>query len=477
MRKRAGIYCRISHDPSLRALGVARQEEDCRRLCEQSGWEVVEPIYVDNDRSASSKSKVQRPEFDRLLADVRSGLVQVVVAWDFDRLTRRPRELESVVEDYLKPAGADLATIGDRIDSISGDGMLVARMKAAVADEEIRKTSQRVTRKRQERAERGRVDSGGKRPFGYQKNRVKLRKREAEAIRYVVDFLLDEGGTLGGAVRWLKASGLRPSGGGTWCITGLKAILQGGRIAGLGIRKGEIIGTAAWEPIIDEATWYRLQAWLATRSPGRPPVRPRVLARLVWCHCGRKMTVGSRSSGVSAYECRRQSGGCGAYMTAGLLEKIVLARVGEWVADPGVLAALQAAVDGAVSATNQMSDDLAELEANLALVAKDFGEGVISHAEWKAASIPLRARINSLKEQVELRPRVPKTPKLGTVDMARLIRLWEQDLTLEERRSIVELMADITVNRSVGHGGASDPNSRVVIRRRWEDESRPLVLV
>ena len=39
---RAGIYVRISSDPKGEALGVARQEADCRKLCQDYGWAVVE---------------------------------------------------------------------------------------------------------------------------------------------------------------------------------------------------------------------------------------------------------------------------------------------------------------------------------------------------------------------------------------------------------------------------------------------------
>jgi len=44
-------------DPKkAKALGVDRQEEDCRRLCIERGWEVVEPVYCDDGISASKYS-------------------------------------------------------------------------------------------------------------------------------------------------------------------------------------------------------------------------------------------------------------------------------------------------------------------------------------------------------------------------------------------------------------------------------------
>ncbi len=67
---RAGIYARISSDREGDGLGVARQLEDCERLAERKGWRVAER-YVDDDVSAWSGKR--RPEYERMLDDLRGG--------------------------------------------------------------------------------------------------------------------------------------------------------------------------------------------------------------------------------------------------------------------------------------------------------------------------------------------------------------------------------------------------------------------
>ena len=76
-------------------MGVARQEEECREHAQQRGWQVLEPIYRDNDISA--RSRRARPHFERLLHDIASGRVDVVVAVHLDRVLRRVTDLERVV--------------------------------------------------------------------------------------------------------------------------------------------------------------------------------------------------------------------------------------------------------------------------------------------------------------------------------------------------------------------------------------------
>jgi len=104
---RAAIYVRISSDRSGAGLGVARQEEDCRALCERLGWTAV-LVYCDNDVSAYSGKP--RPQWNQLQADIAAGLIDAVACWHVDRLTRSPRELEEVIDLHDK-RGVMLATV------------------------------------------------------------------------------------------------------------------------------------------------------------------------------------------------------------------------------------------------------------------------------------------------------------------------------------------------------------------------------
>ncbi len=73
---RAAIYARISDDTEGRAAGVERQVEDCRALSERLGWTLrpdAEPILIDNDLSASTRSKARRPAFAQLMDGVAAG--------------------------------------------------------------------------------------------------------------------------------------------------------------------------------------------------------------------------------------------------------------------------------------------------------------------------------------------------------------------------------------------------------------------
>src|SRR5688500_5358433 len=92
MGRKAAIYVRISEDKTGAGLGIERQEDDCRALAGRLGWDVVEPIFEDNDVSAYSGKP--RPGYRALLAALRAGNADAVICWHTDRLHRSPVELE-----------------------------------------------------------------------------------------------------------------------------------------------------------------------------------------------------------------------------------------------------------------------------------------------------------------------------------------------------------------------------------------------
>ena len=93
--KRAAVYCRISQDRADTELGVDRQEKLCRALAKKKGWK-VEKVFTDNDISAMSKKK--RDEFEAMAEALCDGSVDAIVCYHPDRLTKKPRELEDLID-------------------------------------------------------------------------------------------------------------------------------------------------------------------------------------------------------------------------------------------------------------------------------------------------------------------------------------------------------------------------------------------
>ncbi len=152
---RAFIYCRISHDPKNLQSGVKRQEQDCRDLAKDRGWNVVQ-VFTDNDKGASKFSKDRRPAFDEMLKRLSDGEADCLIVWDLSRFSRQVRVLEDLIDRVSETGLIVLSCRGD-INFDSATGLMMARMLSVMNAAETENMSER-----QRRAHRGSGDGGGR---------------------------------------------------------------------------------------------------------------------------------------------------------------------------------------------------------------------------------------------------------------------------------------------------------------------------
>ena len=294
MERQAAIYVRISEDKTGAGLGIERQEADCRALAGRLGWDVVEPIYSDNDVSAYSGKP--RPGYRHLLADLRTGVADAVLCWHTDRLHRSPVELEEYIE-VCQPREIPTQTVkAGPLDLATPSGRLMARQLGAYARFESEHHSDRAKRARLQAATDGRW-LGGLRPFGYGADGMALIEAEAEAIRWMAAEVL-AGTSLRSIARKLNAEGTFTSQGRPWTSRAVAWLLRRPRNAGLSQHQGEPIGPAKWPAILDSDTWRGVVAVLGDPARNTTTSRARrwLLSGLALCGvCGKPV----RSGGVA----------------------------------------------------------------------------------------------------------------------------------------------------------------------------------
>ena len=119
---RAAIYARISLDAEGDGKGVKRQIEDCRKLAGDLGWAIADE-YVDNDISAHSGKL--RPEYQRMLDDIKDRTIDGVLVYSVDRLTRRPIEFEDF-DAVVQAAGlTQVSFVTGTMDLGSDAGLII----------------------------------------------------------------------------------------------------------------------------------------------------------------------------------------------------------------------------------------------------------------------------------------------------------------------------------------------------------------
>jgi site-specific DNA recombinase len=446
--RRAGIYARISPTPGEGA-GWQRQLADCRELVAQRGWEVVGE-YVDKDTSAYRRRK--RPEWERLLADLEAGVVDALVVYHPDRAYRRGEALERLI-DIVERLKVEVATVraGD-LDLGSATGRMGARIVAAVSQHESERMGERVARAKKERAAQGRPSGGGVRAFGWGPDKVTPVPEEARALKAAGERVA-AGGSIGAEARKLNMQGFTTTGGRAWDTKSLRRVLTSPRIAGLRSYRGEVVGKAAWEPIVSEDVWRRIVVMTEGRRTGDRPAPRVLLSSLIECHkCGGRLYVSQQPSGYLAYVCApatRQ--GCGG---ASVAARAADARVSRWVEDQ--LAHPPAGLGRWLKGHDQRSDD-AELHAiqeRRVAVAQRWAAGKMDDAAYDAAIETLDQRAAELDREV--RPSLP-LPMLSDV--------WKRG-TVAERRELVSVLVRVPIGLKPGR--MADPGDRLIINPAWD---------
>ena len=326
---RAAIYCRISDDQAHRGWGVADQERRCRQLAESLGWTVVD-VYGDNDVSVSRYSKRTRKDFERLKQDIAAERVNAILITESSRLFRRELEGLQFQADYGEPYGLKLKGLDFSVDFATGEGVFGWKLKALVDAEESERIRQRVIHKELSNAREGLPKKGGIRRFGYDYHDAgKIIPEEAAAIRDAAERFLS-GESLGDIARsWNErglvtpgrtlrtADGLITKPGNPWRVTTLRNVLSSPYIAGYRSHHTAGMVRGIWTPILDKATWDRVQARLqepARLKAANPRVRRYLLSGFLYCGlCGERMTASPRADRSRTYVCRRAPGlrGCG----------------------------------------------------------------------------------------------------------------------------------------------------------------------
>jgi site-specific DNA recombinase len=391
---RAGIYARLSRDREDQT-STTRQAKDCKALLASRDIHTHE-LYEDVDFSAYKRG-VRRPAYERMLDDVRSGRLDIVVVWKIDRLARNLREFLRIV-DLCEQHHCALISVNEPFDTSSPIGRAIMQVLAVFAELESATIALRVASAQDHAAHGGKPHYGGQRRFGYTRE-MTIIPDEAAAARDAAAQLLSGVAAYSIARQW-NERGFKTPKGGEWRSGDVVRSLRSPHMAALRVHRGEVIGTGNWEPIFTEETHRALQP----RRTNRPVRRARWLtgglARCGRDGCGAPL-VGHTNNGQPIYWCSNEPGssGCGKLsMRAVLLENHVEKVVLDALAQPRLRSALSAS-------TSTVPDDrlarLHAVEQRLEELGIEFAHGSIPMAALRSASAELEREADSLRRSLD----------------------------------------------------------------------------
>lgn len=283
---RCAVYTRKSSEEGLEQEfnSLDAQREACEAYIasqRSEGWVPVRDHYDDGGISGGT---LERPALQRLLADIEEGLIDVVVVYKIDRLSRSLMDFSKLVEVFDRN-DVTFVSITQSFNTTTSMGRLTLNILLSFAQFEREVTAERIRDKFAASRAKG-IFMGGVPPLGYDVQSRKLIVNEAAAanVRYIFQRFSEVGsGTT--ILRELAQRGITTRQGKPITKGFLYRLLNNRAYIGEAVHKGKSY-PGEHDAIIDQDVWDAVRSILkesprvrANRSRANTPA---LLKGLLW---------------------------------------------------------------------------------------------------------------------------------------------------------------------------------------------------
>lgn len=227
---RVTFYARVSTDKDVQLNSLDNQVMYFRNLItENKNWTYVDG-YVDEGISGTSVNK--REDFLRMIGDSKKGIFDLVLTKEISRFSRSTLDSIKYTQELLEN-NVGVLFKSDNINTIMPDSELRLTIMASIAQEEVRKLSERVKFGMKRSIEKGKV-LGNNVITGYKKEKGKLViiEEEAEMIKIIFEMYATGEHGLGYISDYLYAKGFKTRKGGYIHTTTLRRIITNPKYKG-----------------------------------------------------------------------------------------------------------------------------------------------------------------------------------------------------------------------------------------------------
>ena len=302
--KHSYIYSRVSSMEQVNNTSLDAQILRCGQRAASVGGGPL-GIYREEGETGTTDA---RPEWQKLLAECVAGRVQTIYALNWKRLARNARVGLQIAEE-LERIGVDLVVVEADFDTTTPTGRLMRHQMIGFAAFDRDSIVEQMALGQHAMAAKGLWPSGGASPYGYratggkQTNTLVLHVEEAETVRLMTAWIVDDGLTTGEVCRRLNAMGRLTRKGKEWSHSNLRRILRqrvilgeitwGGNEPETGRKYKSYVPKGygppkelRYEPILTEERWAALQVALDVRATGPKANRqPYALAGMLISPC------------------------------------------------------------------------------------------------------------------------------------------------------------------------------------------------
>ena len=281
-RKRCAVYTRKSTEEGLDQAfnSLDAQKEACEAFIasqRHKGWQLVKTAY---DDGAFSGGSMERPRLTKLIQDVSTGLVDVIVVYKIDRLTRSLADFAKMVEVFDAKA-VSFVSVTQQFNTTTSMGRLTLNVLLSFAQFEREVTPERIRDKIAPSRKKG-MWMGGPPPLGYDVRDKKLvvNGTEAKTVRQLFEAYLSLGSTKALAA-WAKTEGI---------TTKIRCDVSGDiRVGGRPFSRGNLHALLNYRTYIGEVTH---------KGSVYPGEQEAIVPRMLWDQVQARFAGGKAHNGV-----------------------------------------------------------------------------------------------------------------------------------------------------------------------------------
>lgn len=447
---RWALYARLSLDKRKgtddEEFNVNNQIRDLTKwVHERDPQAEIVKIYVDNDIPASGKMTKRkiRDGFNTLRAEARKDMFDAAVAWHLDRYTRRPRELEDLLDIHEDHGTLWHCKTGD-INLATSTGRAMARMLVTWGAYEGDLKIERMQLTYSNYAAEGRAHTGGMRCYGYTNDGTELVPEEVAVIREMREWILPPNPkSVRSLCRHLSERGIYTVAGNDWVPMSVRRLLTNPRLRGARTYHGEVVKEDAFPRIFTDAEFAEIEAFFEDpeRGQGIPKTQALLSGGILVCgKCGTNLTSQPSRSKKPGYVCRTNTKGvgCGGLrIQAEPTELDVATKVLAVYASPKVREKVRRLAEEE-SAEQAAATELQSLRARLEDLGRQWAAGEITSEARAAAENYLTREINKIRTRVRESRKLAALPPDLPLTPTGLAGWWTaEDTTNEQRRAVI----------------------------------------
>ena len=189
---KVGIYIRLSRDDgNIESDSIISQRSLLNQYIKENNYNLIDE-YVDDGFTGTN---FERPSFKRMVKDIESGKINMIITKDMSRLGRDYIGTGELIEKYFPNKNVRYIAINDGIDTfIDNTNNDIAPFKAIMNDMYAKDISKKVKTSLHSRMKEGLYVSG-RCPFGYMKdptnkNHLVINEEQSEVVRLIFDLAL-----------------------------------------------------------------------------------------------------------------------------------------------------------------------------------------------------------------------------------------------------------------------------------------------